>query len=55
VSELHRCFAEGVRLMPGARVRPVADEMLDGKWFVRIVHYSPLGDPLMQGPAKGKA
>lgn len=50
--ELHRCFAEGVRLMKeytvSDRVRPVAEQNLDGSWEVRIVKYSPLSDPLMQ-------
>jgi hypothetical protein len=51
--ELHRVFAEGVRLMqsrgvkPSHRARPVADQRLDGKWEVHIVGYSPLTDSLM--------
>jgi hypothetical protein len=51
--ELHRVFAEGVRLMqsrgvkPSHRARPVADQRLDGKWEVDIVGYSPISDPLM--------
>jgi hypothetical protein len=57
--DLHRCFEEGVELMqsvkPGARVRPVADQTRDGKWEVHRVWYSPLNDPLMQGPTKGTA
>ena len=52
--ELHQCFAEGVKLMAdhiaSDRVRPVASQTLDGKWEVRIVHYSEWSDPLMQGP-----
>ena len=32
------------------RVRPVASQTLDGKWELRIVRYSELSDPLMQGP-----
>ena len=46
--ELHRCFAEGLKLMAGRsdsdRVRPVATETFDGKWVVHIVGYSPLSD-----------
>jgi hypothetical protein len=46
--ELHRCFAEGVKLMKGRsdsdRVRPIAVETYDGKWEVHIVQ----SDPLMQ-------
>jgi hypothetical protein len=53
--DLHRCFAEGVELMPsvesGARVRPVADQMRDGTWEVHRVWYSALTDPLMQARA----
>ena len=52
--ELLRCFAEGAKLMAdytaSDRVRPVASQTLDGKWEVRIVHYSEWSDPLMQGP-----
>jgi hypothetical protein len=52
--ELHQCFAEGFKLMAdhiaSGRVRPVASQTLDGKWEVRIVRYSELSDPLMQGP-----
>jgi hypothetical protein len=55
--QLHQLFAEGVELMrsrkPGDRVRPVAMEISDGDWFVDLVRYSPLRDPLMQGPLKG--
>ena len=51
--QLHRLFAQGLKLMEGKtvsdRVRPVASETLDGKWFVYLVRYSPLTDPLMQG------
>jgi hypothetical protein len=42
-ADLHRCFAEGVVLMQRknpADVRPVASEMLDGKWIVVLVRYS---------------
>jgi hypothetical protein len=42
--ELHRCFAEGVKLMKGRsdsdRVRPIAVETFNGKWEVHIVRYS---------------
>jgi hypothetical protein len=48
--ELHRVFAEGVKLMhgvkPSHRARAVADQHLDGTWVVAIVGYSPLSDPL---------
>jgi hypothetical protein len=43
--DLYRCFAEGLRLMeedeikPGDRVRPVADETVDGRWEVHLVRY----------------
>jgi hypothetical protein len=47
-----RCFAEGVELMkgrsPAERVRPVADQRLDGEWEVILCRYSALTDPLMQ-------
>jgi hypothetical protein len=50
--DLLRCFAEGVELMkgygPGDRVRPVADQRLDGVWEVMLVGYSAHADPLMQ-------
>jgi hypothetical protein len=42
--ELHRCFAEGMRLMkvrnvkPGDRIRPCAD--FAGRWEVDLVHRS---------------
>ena len=58
--ELHRVFAEGVKLMrsrnvkPSDRVRPCAHQTLDGKWEVVLVRYSPLSDPLMQGPIEGR-
>jgi hypothetical protein len=49
--ELHRCFAEGVKLMGGRsdsdRVRPCAVKTFNGKWEVHIVRYSGLSDPLM--------
>ena len=55
--DLHRCFAEGAKLMegvkPGERVRPVADQHLDGTWEVLLVGYSPNTDPLMHGPNIG--
>ena len=44
--ELHRVFAEGVRLMreqgvkPSDRTRACAHEIEDGKWEVAIVGYS---------------
>ena len=59
--ELHRVFAEGVKLMrsrnvkPSDRVRPCAHQTLDGKWEVVLVRYSPLSDSLMQGPIEGRA
>jgi hypothetical protein len=30
------------------RVRPCADQALDGKWEVILERYSPISDPLMQ-------
>jgi hypothetical protein len=57
-AELHRLFALGMELMksrkPGERVRPCADQRLDGEWEVRIVHYSQFSDPLMHEPPAGK-
>jgi len=53
-AELKRCFAEGVALMRERgiterdRVRPCADETLNGEWVVNLVKYSPLADPLMR-------
>jgi len=51
--DLMRCFAEGVELMrgrsPAERVRPIADQRLDGEWEVMLCGYSALTDPLMQG------
>src|SRR5437870_2408144 len=47
---LHRCFAEGVRMMkaqnitPGGRIRPVAVETSNGEWRVILVQYSPHSD-----------
>jgi hypothetical protein len=38
-ADLQRCFAEGVKMMqeanikPGDRIRPVAQETMDGHWF----------------------
>jgi hypothetical protein len=56
-ADLHRCFTEGMELMrgvePGRRVRPIAEQTLDGTWFVHLVGYLPHTDPLMGGPAKG--
>jgi hypothetical protein len=57
--DLLRCFAEGVELMkerkvkPGDRVRPVADQHIDGSWEVNLVGYSPISDPLMNVPIPG--
>ena len=59
-ADLHRVFAEGARLMqenniqPRDRIRPCADETLDGKWEVRLVKYS-LSDPLLDARPAGKA
>ena len=57
--DLNRCFAEGVELMrgvePGKRVRPIAQETLDGEWLVRLVGYSAVTDPLMNDPPQGSA
>ena len=53
--ELHWVFAEGQRLMrkhritERDRVRPCADQTPEGEWFVVLVEYSPLSDPLLQG------
>ena len=48
-AELRRCFDIGQRLMEGYkatdRVRPCADETLDGTWEVRVVRYSQYTDP----------
>jgi hypothetical protein len=48
---LERCFRLGKELMkgkkPGDRVRPCADEDLQGNWHVVLVRYSELSDPLM--------
>ena len=50
--ELHRVFAQGVRMMreegikPSDRARAVV-EYLDGEWEVSIVRYSSISDPLM--------
>ena len=38
---------------PGERVRPVADQKLDGHWTVRLSRYSPQTDPALKGRAKG--
>ena len=47
-ADLQRCFAEGVRLMRGKtlrdRVRPCANETLEGGWIVNLVHYSACRD-----------
>jgi hypothetical protein len=50
-AELKRCFYEGVEMMkrwqPRDRVRPCADQKLDGTWVVNVVGYSVHSDPLM--------
>jgi hypothetical protein len=57
--ELGEAFALGVRLMqehkpkPGERIRPVAEQELDGHWTVRLSRYSPQTDPALKGRAKG--
>ena len=50
-SELHRTFAEGVKLMrmrgdkPDLHwVRPCVSETIDGRWVVRLVPYSDSSD-----------
>lgn len=56
--ELNRCFAEGMELMrsrgikPSDRIRPCAEERLDGKWQVVLVRYSGVSDPLMHGDTR---
>jgi hypothetical protein len=58
--QLNLCFEKGVALMemqaviPIDRMRPVAHQTLDGKWEVHLVRYSPLSDPLMNGPPSGR-
>ena len=49
-TELHRAFAEGVRLMKSRSdgVRLVAHKTFDGTWRVDLFPYSPITDPLMQ-------
>src|SRR5262245_26739921 len=44
--ELHRCFAEGVKLMKrrSGSDRPIAAKTFDGEWQVHIIQ----SDPLMQ-------
>jgi hypothetical protein len=50
--DLRRVFTEAAILMKGHtasdRVRPCADQALDGKWEVVLERYSPISDPLMQ-------
>ena len=50
--DLRRVFTEAARLMKGHtasdRLRPCADQSLDGKWEVVLERYTPIGDPLMQ-------
>ena len=50
--DLRRVFTEATILMKGHtardRVRPCADQALDGKWEVVLERYSPISDPLMQ-------
>jgi hypothetical protein len=50
--DLRRVFTEAAILMKGRtardRVRPCADQALDGKWEVVLERYSPISDPLMQ-------
>jgi hypothetical protein len=58
-ADLERVFAVAADLMrgvkPGERVRPVADQTLDGKWEVRLVRYSELNDPMLHNKPLGKA
>jgi len=55
---LYRVFAEARELMrgvkPGDRMRPCAEEALDGDFHVILVRYSAHCDPLMQGPTAGR-
>jgi hypothetical protein len=63
-ADLDRVFAEAKELMrergikPADRIRPIADQMLDGSWFVLLVGYSPKTDPLLNDggkvPPRGK-
>ena len=50
--DLRRVFTEAATLMKGHtasdRVRPCADQAIDGKWEVVLERYSPISDPLMQ-------
>ena len=50
--DLRRVFTESATLMKGHtasdRVRPCADQAIDGKWEVVLERYSPISDPLMQ-------
>ena len=50
--DLRRVFTEAAILMKGHmardRVRPCADQGLDGNWEVVLERYSPISDPLMQ-------
>ena len=58
---LHRCFAEGVKLMKGKterdRVRPIAKHFAAvptiGRFLLSAI--PPSRTPLMQGAPKGKA
>lgn len=51
--DFNRVWEEAAELMrgvePGARMRAVADQALDGAWHVFRCRYSPINDPLMQG------
>ena len=50
--DLRRVFTEAATLMKGHtardRVRPCADQAVDGKWEGVLERYSPISDPLMQ-------
>ena len=50
--DLRRVFTEAAILMKGHtardRVRPCADQAVDGKWEGVLERYSPISDPLMQ-------
>ena len=52
-ADLQRCFAEGVRLMRGKtlrdRVRPCANETLEGGWIVNLVRYLKCGGSADEG------
>jgi hypothetical protein len=59
--EIRRVFAKARELMrernvkPGDRIRPCADEMLNGDFIVALVRYSERTDPLMRDPPAGNA